>query len=127
MAEKARKRRIIKPATTARLGTGKNSRATRPRRLKLPINRLAQPRKQRPEYHLPLPDNKMGRFLSKKVRFVPKYFLDAWNELRGVSWLNQRETVRLSFAVFIFAIIFGSMIWLVDYGLDYLLREVLLG
>jgi preprotein translocase SecE subunit len=81
---------------------------------------------QRRELHLPLPNNKFGRLLGKRVNIVPNYFKEAWRELRLVVWPNRRETLKLSLAVFIFAAIFGGLIWVVDYGLDRLFREVLL-
>lgn len=78
------------------------------------------------EYHLPLPDNKLGRFMRKRVRLWPRFFGEAWAEIRQVTWPNRRQTVRLTFAVFIFALIFGIMVALLDFGLDKLFREVII-
>jgi len=63
---------------------------------------------------------KIGRFLT------PKYFSNSWKELRQVSWPDRRQTAKLTFAVIIFAIVFGIIIAIVDYGLDKLFREILL-
>ncbi len=78
------------------------------------------------EVYLPLPDNKAGRFLNKKRRITPMYFVNAWHELKLVTWPGRKETTKLTIAVLIFAIIFGVMIALVDYGLDKIFKELLL-
>lgn len=79
------------------------------------------------EYHpIKLPDNRVGRFLTKRRKFLPRYFREAWAELRQVTWPTRRETIKLTFAVLIFALVFGSLIAAVDYGLEKLFREVLL-
>lgn len=78
------------------------------------------------EYHLPLPDNKAGRILRKRVRIVPKFIREAWREIRLVTWPTPRETVRLTIAVFIFATIFATIVGILDFGLDKLFKEVLI-
>ncbi|MCA9344779.1 preprotein translocase subunit SecE [Candidatus Saccharibacteria bacterium] len=79
----------------------------------------------RKEVYLPLPDNKAGRFLNKRRSFVPRYFIDSWKELKLVTWPNRKTTWQLTFAVFMFAFIFGALITVVDYGLDKVFRAVL--
>ena len=71
------------------------------------------------------------RWLAKLVRFigrfiVPKYFRSSWRELRLVTWPDRTKTRQLTFAVLIFAVAFGALVSVVDYGLDKLFREVLL-
>lgn len=78
------------------------------------------------EYYLPLPDNKVGRFFNKKRHFIPRFFREAWQELKLVQWPNRKETTKLTTAVFIFAIAFGAIIAVVDFGLDKLFKELLL-
>jgi preprotein translocase SecE subunit len=70
------------------------------------------------------PIRAIGRFL-KKVLLI-NYFISAWREVRQVTWPNRKETANLTFAVFIFAIAFGVLIAIIDFGLDKLFREVLL-
>jgi preprotein translocase subunit SecE len=82
--------------------------------------------KRKKEYHLPLPDNKTGRVLSKRVRIVPGFLRNAWAEIRQVSWPGRKETARLTVAVFIFSIIFGSFVAALDYGIGKLFKEVIL-
>lgn len=57
---------------------------------------------------------------------VPKYFINSWKEVRRVSWPNRKETWRLTLAVMIFAIVFGSLVAGVDKGLDELFKKVIL-
>jgi preprotein translocase SecE subunit len=60
-----------------------------------------------------------------KVIF-PKYFRQSWQELKLVTWPNWNEGRRLTFAVLIFAIIFGLAIAGVDWVLDKIFRHLLL-
>ena len=57
---------------------------------------------------------------------VPRYFRNSWKELRQVSWPNGKESRRLTFAVMIFATVFGVLIALTDYGLDKVFKKVIL-
>lgn len=101
------------------------------RRVKQTANAIAKPIKaahtyvQR-MYFLPMPDNKFGRFLNKRRYFIPKYFREAWHELKDVKWPNRKDTAKLTLAVFIFAIIFGILVAVTDYGLDKVFKKVLL-
>ncbi len=70
------------------------------------------------EYHLPLPDNKLGNFLTKRVRIFPKFVREAFAEVRQVTWPNRRDTISLTLAVFIFALVFASIVGLLDFGLS---------
>jgi len=77
------------------------------------------------EYYLPMPDNRPGRFLNKRRSLIPRYFRDAWAELRLVVWPGRRETWKLTVAVFIFAIALALLVAVTDYGLDKLFRRIL--
>jgi preprotein translocase SecE subunit len=82
------------------------------------------------------PFRPIGRFFIRIERWkpihliglviVPRYFRNSAKELRLVTWPNRRETRRLTTAVLIFAIIFGVLIALVDYGLDKIFKKVIL-
>jgi preprotein translocase subunit SecE len=82
------------------------------------------------------PFRPIGRLLVRIERFkpvhilgliiVPRYFRNSWRELRMVVWPSRRETRRLTSAVLIFAVIFGIMIAIVDYGLDKVFKKVIL-
>ena len=71
------------------------------------------------------------KFIGKVLGFlgrivVPRYFRNSWRELRLVTWPSRKQTRQLTFAVLLFAVVFGAMVALVDYGLDKLFKEVLL-
>ncbi|HEY5549666.1 MAG TPA: preprotein translocase subunit SecE [Candidatus Saccharimonadales bacterium] len=69
----------------------------------------------------------IGRPLLKVLGWlVPRYFTNAWRELRLVTWPNRRETWRLTAAVFVFAVVFGALVAVVDLGLDQLFKRFVL-
>lgn len=90
--------------------------------VKKPVNKLRAIGKK--ELYLPMPNNRVGRFLNKRRSLVPSFFKAAWREFRMVQWPTKRQTASLTFAVFIFAIIFGLMVAIVDFGLDKVFRKV---
>jgi preprotein translocase SecE subunit len=74
-------------------------------------------------------------FKSRPARFTGRvlanvllinYFRSSWVELKQVVWPNRKETTRLTFAVLMFAIVFGTIVALVDFGLDKLFHKILL-
>lgn len=69
-----------------------------------------------------------ARFVGRALAaiFFLRYFRNAWKELKQVSWPNRKETWQLTFAVFVFAIIFAIFITIIDFGLDKLFRNVIL-
>ncbi len=71
------------------------------------------------------PMRKIGRILSKIL--LINYFRESWRELKLVAWPNKKETIKLTFAVIVFALIFGFAIAIVDYGLDKIFRRLLIG
>jgi len=75
------------------------------------------------EYHIPLPDNKAGRILKKRVRFVPRFVAESFEEIKQVTWPDRKSTVRLTTAVFIFAVIFASIVGALDYVLGELFKK----
>jgi preprotein translocase SecE subunit len=79
----------------------------------------------------------IGKFFSliwlilKPVRkllswLMPRYFVNAWREVRLVTWPTRKETWRLTLAVFIFAIIFGALVAGVDKVIDEIFKKVVL-
>lgn len=74
-------------------------------------------------------------FRVRPVRFVfrwigriifPRYFRNSFRELRQVTWPSRRETWKLTFAVLIFAVVFGFLVSATDYGLDKVIRRIVL-
>ena len=57
---------------------------------------------------------------------LPPYFRNSWKELRQVTWPNRKESRQLTLAVILFAVIFGAMVTVLDYGLDKVFKQVLL-
>lgn len=76
------------------------------------------------EYHIL--GKKDSNFFTRSRKLTPRYFREAWKELKNVTWPGRSETWRLVFAVFIFSIVLGLFIAVLDYGLERLLREVIL-
>lgn len=68
------------------------------------------------------PARLIGRVLANVLLF--RFFRDAWKELRQVQWPTARETVRLTTAVFIFSLVFGTIVAITDYGLDKVFKKV---
>jgi preprotein translocase SecE subunit len=57
---------------------------------------------------------------------IPRYFVNAWREVRLVTWPGRSETRRLTTAVFIFAAVFGIVAAIVDKGLDVIFKKLVL-
>ncbi len=70
------------------------------------------------------PIRKVLRMIGKVI--FPAYFRNSWRELKLVTWPTWRQSRQLTFAVLVFAIIFGGVVALVDYGLDKVFRQLLL-
>jgi preprotein translocase SecE subunit len=68
------------------------------------------------------------RFIGKWLGLIllPPYVRNSFQELKLVTWPNFRQTLRLTFAVLAFSVVFGAFIAAIDYGLDKLFKEVLL-
>jgi preprotein translocase SecE subunit len=65
-----------------------------------------------------------GRLLGKLL--VPPYIRSSLAELRQVTWPDRKQTLKLTSAVLIFALTFGLIVALVDFGLDKLFKQVIL-
>jgi preprotein translocase SecE subunit len=59
------------------------------------------------------------------ILFVP-YIVNSVRELRNVTWPNWKQSWRLTFAVLMFALFFGLIVAIADFGLDKLFRKVIL-
>lgn len=86
-------------------------------KLAKPLSFLAIPLKLKPVRLL-------GRTLSKILLF--SYFAGSWRELKQVVWPNRKETIKLTTAVFMFAIFFAGIIAAADYVLDKLFKQLIL-
>ncbi len=132
MATDKSKKRRLRPAPSVRERAQQAQlQAEQPRRLQRTAGSITRPlkwvaRAGRKEVYLPLPESGFWRFMNKRRYVVPRYFRESWHELRDVTWPGRRETRQLTIAVFLFAIVFGLLITLTDYGLDKLFRKLLL-
>ncbi|HSX16984.1 MAG TPA: preprotein translocase subunit SecE [Patescibacteria group bacterium] len=123
------KRRVIKKAETSVREKAEISQKEASQPKKKGVLRLTGRFIGAPFRFIGRPFAKLGKF--KVFRFIgrillPTYFRNSWKELRQVTWPNRRESWQLTSAVIIFAVIFGVMIAVVDYGLDKVFKQVLL-
>jgi preprotein translocase subunit SecE len=126
-----RQPRIRKSPTFAEAAEAERSKAQKEKAR--PASRAASNLKK-PFTKVRIPKNPVTRFLAGVVRkimrflswLMPSYFVNSWRELRLVTWPSRRETWRLTGAVFIFAIVFGAMVAIVDKGLDEIFKKVIL-
>ena len=70
-------------------------------------------------------------FTRRPVKFIGRliglrYIRDSFNEVRLVTWPSFGQSMRLTKAVIIFSIIFGSLIAVVDYGLGKIFKQIIL-
>lgn len=65
----------------------------------------------------------IGRILAK-IFFI-NYIRDSWRELRLVEWPNRITTIKLTAAVFAFALAFGTFVAVTDYILDKIFKQIL--
>lgn len=71
----------------------------------------------------------LGKFKVMRVIgriLLPRYFRNSWKELRQVTWPTFKQSRQLTGAVILFAVIFGVVVALLDFGLDKVFKQVLL-
>jgi preprotein translocase SecE subunit len=128
---KSTKRRLRAPAQTVREQAEKAQadagKPPRKRRLKAaaattrkPLGKIARIFNYQPFKAVAV----VGRFIGRII--VPKFVRNAFKELRLVTWPDRKKTRQLTFAVLAFAIVFGVIITVVDYGLDKLFKAIIL-
>ena len=124
--------RIRKTAPTVRervaAAQAEAEKPAKPQRIRNTVGKAKAPiKKLKPSVRVHFPDNSFFRILGKVLGWLaPTYFVNSWREVRQVTWPARRETWRLTLAVFIFALIFGSMVYGVDKGLDELFKKFVL-
>lgn len=133
VADKPKSTRKLKTSSeTIRQRAEKTTKnADKPRRVRSTVKTAGRPfhaarRFGAKEYYLPMPDNRFGRFMNKRRRVIPRYFRESWQELRRVTWPDRKETTKLTLAVFAFAVVFGLLVSVTDYGLDQLFKKFIL-
>jgi len=88
-----------------------------------PVGKIAKALKT--EYHFTDRKENPG-FFSRSRRITPNYIVKSLAELKNVTWPKRKETWKLVFAVFVFAIIIGAFIAILDYGLEQLFQRYVL-
>ena len=74
------------------------------------------------------PAGKFFGFIGKGLRrIVPGFLAGAFYEIKRVSWPGRSETIRLTWAVFVFAIVFSIIVAMLDFVLDKIFRSIILG
>jgi len=127
MAEGERRKKLPRrkrPPESVREHAEKQARKKLPRESKLKA-KLGTPLAK--EYNvIPMPNNKAGLLLGKKIHIIPKFLKNAWAELKLVTWPSHRTAIKLTFAVFVFAIIFATFVQIADMGFNKLFKMFLL-
>lgn len=136
--DSAKKKRQLKKPETVRERAEKGNVERKPRRIKQAGTSVARPIKAtgrgigkilRPFRFLLWPfKTRPARFIGrilKKVLLL-NYFRESWREVKMVEWPDKKQTAKLTFAVFIFAIFFSVLIGVVDYGFDKIFKQLIL-
>jgi preprotein translocase SecE subunit len=80
------------------------------------------------EYNpLPVPKGRAGRVLGKRVHLVPKFYKEAWVELKKVTWPSWGTALKLTLAVIVFAAIFSIFVQFFGYIFEKLFRYIFTG
>lgn len=138
MANRAKNKRLVKKTETVRERATKTPRPVKTRHLSRTATSVTKPFKLVGRFVVKIlspfgfllwpfktrPARFTGRVLASVL--LLRFFRNAWGELRQVEWPGRKETSKLTLAVFMFAIAFGLIIAITDYGLDKLFRKVLI-
>lgn len=122
------KKRVIKKTETVREKAQKATTAKPKRRIiRNTAGKIGVPLRALRPLTKPFQVKPVRKVASFAGRIIwPRYFREAWKELRLVTWPSRRETWRLATAVFVFALVFGAIVAVTDYGLDKLFKNIIL-
>lgn len=137
MAKTESTKRRLRPAQpktvrqAAEKAQANSEKPVRARRLRVAASKTGKPFAKIGKVLYKIFNRQPFRFIGKILRFIglivwPRYFRNAFKELRLVSWPNRRETRQLTVAVLGFAIIFGILVGIVDFGLDKLFKALII-
>jgi preprotein translocase SecE subunit len=119
------KRRLVKKTETVREKAEKAvEEAKQPRRLQTTKRRASAPFRVIGSVF-----TKLGKFKPFRIIgfiLLPPYVRSSWKELKQVTWTKRRDSFRLTGAVICFAIVFGLIVFVLDFFLDKIFKEVLL-
>lgn len=125
---KSQKPRIRKSAPTVRERVeAAQAEAQKPSKIRKTGKVLSKVRLNLPNNRLGKGLGRIGRLLGKILGWLlPRYFINSWREIRQVTWPARKETWRLTLAVFIFALVFGLMVYAVDKVLEEVFKKFVL-
>ncbi len=66
-------------------------------------------------------------FVSSTGLNLHAYFKDCWRELSKVVWPSRKETAQFTWVVFLFVLVLGLFLWLIDSSISWLFYGVILG
>jgi preprotein translocase SecE subunit len=69
---------------------------------------------------------KLGKALNTRKSLAPSYFVQAFRELRQVTWPTRKTVAKLTLAVFAFSIFLAAVVTALDFGFERLFRDVIL-
>lgn len=130
-SKKSKSSKEAKKTVSMRESAAKNrEKAAKPKRVRKaaevatkPLSRVNEvATKQR---HI-FPKSGTDSFWHRERTIAPTWFVNAWNELRQVTWPSRKETWRLVLAVFIFSALLSLFIALLDNALETLFRNIFL-
>lgn len=128
---KVKKTSVKKPKTTLRERNAKAAEATaKPKRVRKAAKTVRKPagkvtKTLKQEFHV-LPNGNGEGFFTKTRTIAPRYVHESLGELKHVTWPGFRETWKLVFAVFVFAIAIGLLISGLDFVMEKIFRQIIL-
>lgn len=79
------------------------------------------------EYNpVPVPKNKFGKVLGKRFNLIPRFIVDAWIEVKRVSWPSRKDALRLTLTVVVFAVIFAVFVQIFGFLFERLFKYILI-
>jgi preprotein translocase SecE subunit len=131
VADEPKKRRLKNPESFRERAVKESIKSEQPKRSTKLGGNVAKPFKAVGSGAKKIANLKVFKPLHRPLKFIgriifPRYFRDSWRELKQVTWPGWKQSYHLTFAVIVFAAVFGAVIAAVDYGLDKLFRNILL-
>ncbi|MDS1139684.1 preprotein translocase subunit SecE [Pusillimonas sp. SM2304] len=66
-------------------------------------------------------------WFSEPGRRTLSFGRDSYNEVKRVVWPTRKESIQMTGIVFVFVIVMGLLLWVVDKGLEWVIYGLLLG
>jgi len=81
---------------------------------------------RRVDIPMPFLKGRIGNWLKKDGRLMPKYFRDSYRELQKVVWPGRKETWKLFIAVTIFSLVLAAIIAGADIFFEEIIERLIL-